>query len=146
VDLTEGTRVFDQVGLSEVTPQMLTNSIGNDPKTVSLDNLSRESDRGRLFRDVLSERLEEATRDTSGARHTIIVVTARNAFPNSDSLTLPAIRDCHCKVFYLRFAMLPNETDDIDNMLKAYRPRIYEPLSWTEFRRDFEKIYAELQK
>jgi hypothetical protein len=146
VDLTEGTRVFDRQDLTEITPEMLENSIGKDAKTVSLDNLAKEADRGRLFRDILMERLDEAARDTSGARHAIIVVSARSAIANSGSLTLPFTRDCHCQVFYLRFALIPNETDDIDNMLKAYRPRIYEPLSWTEFRDDFREIYEQLER
>jgi hypothetical protein len=147
VDLIARTRVFDWSDLSQVTRADLEKAIRKESdKTVTLDNLAGESDRGRFLRDVLMQRLEEAARDTTGARHAIIVVSARSAFPNSSNLAIPAMKNCRCEIFYVRFALVPNETDDIDNMLKALRPRVYEPLSWREFRGDFEEIYARLQR
>jgi len=47
-------------------------------------------------------------------------------------------------VFYVRFALVPNEPDHIDDMLKAYKPQVFDPLTWQEFRQDFGKIYAQL--
>jgi hypothetical protein len=147
VDLIARTRVFDWQNLSEVTREDLDKAIRKESeKTVTLDNLAGESDRGRFFRDVLMQRLEEAARDTSGARHAIIVVSARSEFPNSSNLGIPAMKNCRCQIFYVRFALVPNETDDIDNMLKPLRPRVYEPLNWTEFRNDFREIYEQLSR
>ena len=40
--------------------------------------------------------------------------------------------------------MIPNEGDDIDDLLKPYKPRVFSPLTWKEFRKDFAAMYAEL--
>jgi len=53
--------------------------------------------------------------------------------------------DCHCQVFYIRFALFPGERDDIDNILEEYKPQVFEPRTWRDFREDFGKIYAQLR-
>jgi hypothetical protein len=99
---------------------------------------------GWNVRDVLRERFEEAERDNSGANHVIIVVGARHVFPSGASVTpLSPARDCHCKVYYVRFALVPHEGDDVDRLLKPYKPKVFEPLNWSEFRASFGRIYQQ---
>ena len=156
LDVTEGTaqltgldlgarmRVFDRVDMKGITRETLDLALKRDATTVTLDNLAGASDRGRFLRDILQERLDEATKDNSGARHAVIVVSAANAFPNSSALALPAVRDCHCQIYYTRFALRVNERDDIDNILSAYKPRLFEPFDWRQFREQFGRIYEQL--
>ena len=84
----------------------------------------REANQGRFFRDVVKERLERGRKTTTQAPGTPLSSSApRTTFSNTSSLALSPARDCHCEVFYLRFSLVPNEGDDIDNMLKAYKPQ-----------------------
>jgi len=53
-------------------------------------------------------------------------------------------RNCHCRLIYVRFALEPNALDDIESLLKPYKPRVFEPLDWQEFRKNFAAIYEEL--
>ena len=145
VDLTNRTLEFDGRDLKDVTREMLEGAINKDTNTVSIDALAGKADRGRFFRDVLKARFEEAEKETTGAEHVIIVVAARSTFPKGSSvLPLKPERDCHCRVIYVRFALEPNESDDIAGLLKAYKPRVFEPLDWQEFRKDFAIIYEQL--
>jgi hypothetical protein len=145
MDLTDRTLEFDHRDLKDVTREMLEDAIHKDTSTVSIDALAGKADRGRFFRDVLRARFEEAENDTTGAEHVIVVVAARSNFPKGSSVpSLRAERDCHCRVLYVRFALEPNESDDIDRLLKPYKPRVFEPLDWQEFRRDFSVIYEQL--
>jgi hypothetical protein len=144
VDLEERRRVFNQIDLKDVTSEMLEHAMKKDTRTVTLDALAGRADQGTFFRDVLRERLTAAENDTSGARQVILVVAALSNFPNDSGLKLSPVRDCHCQVFHLRFTLGPNSSDDIDDMLKAYKPQVFEPLTWEEFREDFGKIYGQL--
>jgi len=145
MDLTNRTLEFDHRDLKDVTREMLEGAINKDTSTVSIDALAGKADRGRFFRDVLRARFEEAENETTGAEHVILVVAARSNFPKGSSvLPLKPERDCHCRVIYVRFALDPNESDDIDRLLKPYKPRVFEPLDWREFRRDFAVIYEQL--
>jgi len=145
MDLTNRTLEFDHRDLKDVTREMLEGAINKDTSTVSIDALAGKADRGRFFRDVLRARFEEAENETTGAEHVILVVAARSNFPKGSSvLPLKPERDCHCRVIYVRFALEPNESDDIDRLLKPYKPRVFEPLDWREFRRDFAVIYEQL--
>jgi hypothetical protein len=144
VDLVERKRVFDQIDLKDLTSEMLDRALKKDTRSISLDALAGMNDQGTFFRDVLKERLAAAEKDTSGAWHTILVVSAHTDFPNGSSLRIPQTRDCHCQVVYIRFSLGPNGSDDIDNMLKAYKPQVFEPLVWAEFREDFGRIYGQL--
>ena len=147
VDLSERTRPLDGIELKGVTRELLDSTIKKDTSTVSVATLANEGSRGRFFHDVLRARLQEAERDVSEARHVIIVVSASSTFPDTSSLAIPSTRDCHCQVYYMRFALvMPGEPDNIDDMLKAYKPQVFEPLTWREFREDFGKIYAQLLK
>jgi len=144
VDLQERRRAFDQIDLKDLTPEMVAQTLKKDTRSISLDALAGRLDQGNFFRDVLRERLTAAENDTSGARHAILVVGPHTKFPNDSGLKLSPTRDCHCQIFHLRFTLGPNAEDDIDDMLKAYKPQIFEPLTWEEFREDFGKIYGQL--
>jgi len=145
IDLTNRTLEFDRRDLKDVTHEMLEGAINKDTSTVSIDALAGKAERGRYFRAVLRARFEEAEKETTGAEHVIIVVAARSTFPRGSSvLPLKPERDCHCRVIYVRFALEPNESDDIERLLKAYKPRVFEPLDWQEFRRDFAIVYEQL--
>ena len=144
LDLARRTRVFDRVNMRGITPSTLDKAIRTETQTVTLDNLVADPRRGRFLREVLKERLEEAEKDTSGAEHAIVVVSASATFAGASGLAIPATRDCHCRVYYVRFGLVPHSPDDIDDMLKAYRPRVFEPLTWADFREDFGKIYDQL--
>jgi hypothetical protein len=147
LDLMDGTRVFDQVDLGKITSEQVHRELFKDRTTVSLDAMVGRAHSGALFRQALKDRLEEAENDTSGANHVVIVVNARSKFPDEATLKpLQSSQPCHCRVFYVRFALMPNETDDIPKLLKSYRPQIFEPLSWKEFREDFARIYERLRQ
>jgi hypothetical protein len=145
VDLTNRTLVFDRRDIREVTHEMLGDAINKDASTVSVEALAGKADRGRFFRDVLRTQFEEAEKEATGVEHVIIVVAARSTFPKGSSVPpLSPERDCHCHVIYVRFALQPNESDDIEGLLKAYKPRVFDPLDWQEFRKDFASIYEQL--
>jgi hypothetical protein len=145
IDLTNRTLEFDRKDLKDLTKEMLEDAINKDTSTVSIDALAGQGDRGRFFRDVLRARFEEAEKETTGAEHVIIVVAARSTFPKGSSvLPLKPERDCFCRVIYVRFALEPNESDDIDKLLRPYKPRVFEPLDWQEFRKNFATIYDQL--
>ena len=145
VNLEDQTRAFDEVDLKDVTPELLDGAFKKETGIVSLDALARSREQGTFFRDTLKERLLRAQNDNSGARHAIVVVSAASAFQNSSGLTIRRGGDCHCQVFYIRFALFPGERDDIDNILEEYKPQVFEPLTWRDFREDFGKIYAQLR-
>jgi hypothetical protein len=148
VDLTNRTYVFDRWDLKEVTPEILDEAVaelGEDSTTVTIEALAGKADRGRFFRDVLRARIEDGENDSNGADHVIIVVGIRSKFPKGSSVPpLTPERDCHCRVIYVRFALEPNALDDIESLLKPYKPRVFEPLDWQEFRKNFAAIYEEL--
>jgi hypothetical protein len=144
LDLPERTRVFDQVDMKGIAADTLRNAITKDQSTVTLESLTRPDTRGEFFRDVLKERFEEAEKDTSGARHAIIVVSASSKFPNNSNLALSPARNCPCEVFYISFALVQHDRDDIDHMLRAYKPQVFQPATWREFREDFGRIYERL--
>jgi hypothetical protein len=145
VDLSDRTIVIDRVDLKEVTREMLNNAINKDTNTVSVDALAGVADRGRFLRDLIRERLKEAEGESDGTEHVIILVAARSyLLKGSSAAPLLPGQDCHCRVFYVRFALQPNESDDIDSLLKAYKPRIFEALDWQEFRKNFARIYEQL--
>jgi hypothetical protein len=125
----------------------LRQALAKDRTGVSLTDLQRIASSGQYFRDLLAKRLREAELDSSGATHSIIIAGARTEFPDGSKLTpIPAARDCHCKVFYLRFALMPNEKDHIPKLLSAYSPRVYEPLDWSDFRNHIATIYEKLRQ
>jgi hypothetical protein len=94
---------------------------------------------------VLRARIEDGEKETDGAEHVIIVVAARSKFPKGSSVPpLTPERDCHCRLIRVRFALESNDSDDIDSLLKAYKPRVFEPLDWQEFRKNFATIYEQL--
>jgi len=148
VDLTNRSFVFDRRELRQVTEKMLDDAITGlveNSSTVSVDALAGKADRGRFFRDVLRARIEDGENESEGAEHVIIVVAPRSKFPKGSSVPpLSPERDCHCRVIYVRFALEPNDVDEIDSLLKAYKPRVFEPLDWEEFRKDFAAIYEQL--
>jgi hypothetical protein len=148
VDLTNRSFVFDRRDLKEVTREILDDAVTDIRKnsnTVSIDALAGKSDRGHFFRDVLRARIEAGEKESDGAEHVIIVVAVRSKFPKGSSIP-PLIpeRDCHCRVIYVRFALEPNDFDDVDSLLKAYKPRVFEPLDWQEYRKHFATIYEQL--
>jgi hypothetical protein len=147
-DLINRSLVFDRRDMKEFTREILDDAItaiSRNSNTVTVDALAGKADRGRFFRDVLRARFEEAENESDGTEHAIIVVAARSKFPKGSSVPpLKPERDCHCRVIYVRFALQPNEPDDIDGLLKAYKPRVFEPLDWQEFRRNFASIYEQL--
>jgi hypothetical protein len=145
VDLTNRSFVFDRRDLKDVTREILDDSvteIAKNSNTVSVDALSGKADRGRFFRDVLRARIEDGEQESDGAEHVSIVVAVRSKFPKGSSVPpLMPERDCHCRVIYVRFALEPNDFDDIDSLLKPYKPRMFEPLDFQEFRKNFATIY-----
>jgi hypothetical protein len=142
LDLWTRTRAFDRVNLKEVQLDALRTEIGKDRSVVSLKDLSDRSDRDDFLREALAKRLHEAEADTTSATHAIIVVGARRAF--RDVTPIPSKDSCHCRIFYVRFALSAYETDDMPRWLSAYKPRIFEPSGWPEFRDDFNTIYEQL--
>jgi len=143
VDLSDRTIVIDRVDLKEVTREMLNDAINKDTSTVSVNALSGVADRARFLRDLLRERLKEGESD--GTEHVIILVAARSdLLKGSGAPPLLQGQECHCRVFHVRFAIRPNESDDIDNLLKAYKPQIFEATDWQEFRKNFATIYEQL--
>ena len=145
VNLVDQTRAFDEVDLKDVTPELLDGAFKKETGIVSLDALTRSREQGAFFRDTLKARLLRAENDNSGARHAIVVVSAASAFQNSSGLAIRRGGNCHCQVFYIRFALFPGERDDIDNILEEYKPQVFEPRTWRDFREDFGKIYAQLR-
>jgi hypothetical protein len=147
VDLTDRKRAFDRRDMKEITPELLEQAIKKDTNTVSVVALAGKAESGLFFRDVLRERFEVAEKDTSGANHAIIVVGARSAFSNGSNLApLPQAPNCRCQVFYVRFTVARHGDDDVERLLKAYKPRIFAPLDWTEFREAFGKIYEQIHR
>jgi hypothetical protein len=145
VDLTNGTLVLDGKDLKGVTREMLNDAINRDTHSVSVGALVGQADQGRFFRDVVRARIEEAEKETEGAEHVIIIVGARLDLPKGASMApLSPSPDCNCRVIYIRFALRPNESDDMDSLLKAFKPRVFQPLDWQDFRRNFATIYAQL--
>jgi hypothetical protein len=156
LDLGDRSRVFDRVSLRDVQKDSLRSVIIKDRSVVSLQDLAARPDSGKFLRAALEERLREAENDSSGAIHAIIIAGARSVAPGSRELTpIPAADKCHCKVFYIRFSLVPTgsssrpawtEKDDMPRLLSAYKPRVFEPLSWAEFRDQFAEIYEELAR
>lgn len=147
VDLSNRSLPFDRVDLKSVSADQLGSAIAKDTQTVQFGDLVGQSQNGAFFRDVLKQRFEEAEKDNSGANHVIIVVGARQAFPSGTTLRpLSPARDCHCRVFYVRFAMVPLESDDVDRLLKPYKPKVFEPLNWADFRENFGAIYQQISR
>jgi hypothetical protein len=147
IDLADRRTVFDKANLKDVARDQLKNAIDVDRSSISLESLTGRVSNGQVVRDLLREPLQQAENDSSGADHVILVVGARRTFPGGVNLTpLQPKQNCHCRVFYVRFALVPNEADDVERLLKPYKPQVFEPLSWMEFRKDFAEIYAQLQK
>jgi hypothetical protein len=147
VDLMNRKRVFHRQDMKEITPELLDAALKIDTNTVPLTALADTGERGSFLRDVLKERFEEAEKDTSGAHHAIIVVGARSTFPNGSSLLpIPRSKNCRCQVFYSRFTVGRSEADDVDNLISAFKPPIFETLSWLEVRDAFGKIYEQLHR
>jgi hypothetical protein len=147
IDLSDRSRPFDGTNLKDVSVAALRQALAKERTGLTLDDLRGIGSSGQYLRSVLAERLHTAEADTSGATHAIIVAGARTEFPDSSKLTpIPAARDCHCKVFYVRFALIPNEKDDIPRLISAYAPRVFEPLNWSEFRVQFATIYENLRR
>jgi hypothetical protein len=145
VDLTNRTLVLDRRDMKDVTPDVIESAIDADVNTVSIDALKGFEDRASFFQDVLRAQFEAAAKETGGAEHIIIVVAARSAFPKGSSLKpISPSQDCHCRVIHVRFALQPNEPDDVDDLLKPYKPLLFEPLDWPQFRKDFGVIYQQL--
>jgi len=145
VDLTDRTLVFDRRDLKDVTREMLNEAINKDRHSVSVGALSGQADQGRFFREIVRARIEAAEKETEGAEHVIIIVGARSDLPKGATVVpLAPERDCRCRIIYVRFALQPNESDDMDSLLKAYKPRVYDPVDWQDFRKTFATIYAQL--
>jgi hypothetical protein len=154
LDLGDRSRAFDRVSLRDVQKDSLRSVLAKDRSVVSLQDLVSRPDSGKFLRDALEERLREAETDISGAIHAIIIAGARSVAPGSRELTpIPAADKCHCKVFYIRFSLAPTgsssrpawtEKDDMPRLLSAYKPRVFEPLTWAGFRDQFAAIYEEL--
>lgn len=145
LDLTERKRLFDRVDLNKITADKLEQALGIDTSTITLDALAGQADNGPFLREVLKEQFEEAERDASRAIHAFLILGARSTFRKGSELSplMPA-GNCRCRVFYIRFALVPNESDDVVKLIRAYDAKVFEPLSWTEFRDDFLKIHQEL--
>jgi hypothetical protein len=143
-DLINRRLVFDMQNMKELPLERIEAEIRKDTNTVSFDALAGAGERGRFLRDVLRAKLEAAENDAEGAQHVIIIVAPRTEIPGISSLQ-PLIpgRDCHCQVVYLRVAP-KSGADDIDDLLKWYRPQVFEPVTWLEFRKDFGTIYQQL--
>ena len=143
VDLSDRSLVFDRLDLNEVTREKLHGAIDKDWNTVSVDTVAGKSESGRFFRDILKAKFEEAEKESEGAEHVIIVVSARSKFPKGANVPpLSPERDCHCRVIYVRFALEVDESDDMKGLLKRYNPEIFSPQNWQEFRKDFATIYG----
>ena len=111
---------------------------------VSLDGEAGMASNGRFITDLLKESFDRAEQDTSGTEHHIILVGTRTAFTENSIEPLPAGR-CRCSVNYIRF-FLERGRDDIEKLLRNYKPQIYEPRSWPEFREQFGRMYEQLQQ
>jgi len=147
VDLANRTLVLDRRDMKDVTLDMIDSAINREVHTVSVDALKGSTDSGRFFQDVLRAQFEAAEKETGGAEHVFIVVAARSDFPKGSSLLPPSsVQACRCRVIYVRFALQPNETDDLDDVLKPYKPRVFEPLDFPQFRKDFGTIYQQLTR
>jgi hypothetical protein len=147
LDLSSRTRTFDRINLNDVQFESLRSAIMKDWSVVSLKDLADRSDSARFLRDALEERLREAEGDTTGATHAIIIAAARSAFRNSGAkTTIPAAGNCHCKIFYIRFGFTSSDADDMPRLLSAYKPQIFEPSNWAEFRDQFNTIYGQLTR
>jgi hypothetical protein len=145
VDLEDRSRKFDRIDLKDVQREALRSAIGKDRSAVSLKDLAGRPDSGKFLRDALAERLREAAADTSGAKHAIVIVGARAVVPGTRNLEpIPAVAKCHCKIFYVRFAVTRRERDDMTRLISAHSPRIFEPLTWAQFRDQFATIYQQL--
>jgi len=145
LDLGDRSRMFDRVSLKDVQREALRAAITKDRTSVSLKDLADHPDNGKFLRDALAERLQEAASDTSGATHVIILAGARAVVPTKGMLEpIPAAADCHCKIFYVRFALSGFDKDDMPRLISAYKPRTFEPLTWAEFRDQFSTIYQQL--
>ena len=145
VDLADRSRVFDRTDMKTLSADLLRNAILKDTDTVQLEDLAGKATNGRFFRELLRERFKEAENDSTGANHVIIVVGARRTFSKGfNHRPLAPAKACHCQVYYVRFPLVRGEQDDVDDLLKPYRPRVFEPRSWSAFRGDFGRIYAEL--
>jgi hypothetical protein len=142
IDLMERKRAFDGQDVHDVTPELLRAAIRKDLRTISLSSMAGAAGNGRFIRDVLKEAFDQAEKDTSG-EHAILVIGARTAFRDDSLEPLPASA-CRCSVHYIRFFQ-ERGRDDVEKLLRNYKPRIYVPLSWEQFREQFGKIYVELQ-
>ena len=145
LDLEGRSRPFDRILLKDVQSEALRTAISKDRSTVSLKDIVGRPDNGKFLRDALAERLQEASADTSGATHAIIIAGGRAKVPGSQGLEpIPAPRDCHCKVFYVRFPVTRHDKDDMPHLISEYKPRTFQPLTWLEYREQFATIYAQL--
>jgi len=144
VDLINRRIVFDRKNMKELQLEKLKTEIKKDANTVSLDALVGAGERGRFFRDALRAQFEAAENDIEGAQHVIVIVAPRTEMPGVSNLQpLTPERNCHCRVIYFRVAA-KGRADDIDDLLKAYQPQVFEPMDWPEFRKDFGTIYQQL--
>ena len=144
IDLMERKRVFDREDVQHVTPELLSAAVRKDTTTTSLDALAGMASNGRFITDLLKESFDRAEQDAPGTEHHIILVGTRTAFTESSIEPLPAGR-CRCSVHYIRF-FLDQGRDDIEKLLRNYKPQIYEPRSWPEFREQFGRLYEQLQQ
>jgi hypothetical protein len=144
IDLMERKRVFDREDVQQVTPELLSAAIRKDTSTTSLGALAGMASNGRFITDLLKESFDRAEQDAPGTEHHIIVVGTRTAFTENSIEPLPAGR-CRCSVHYIRF-FLDQGRDDIEKLLRNYKPQIYEPRSWPEFREQFGRLYEQLQQ
>jgi hypothetical protein len=144
IDLMERKRVFDREDVQHVTPEVLSAAIRKDTSTTSLGALAGMASNGRFFTDLLKESFDRAEQDAPGTEHHIILVGTRTAFTENSIEPLPAGR-CRCSVHYIRF-FLDQGRDDIEKLLRNYKPQIYEPRSWPEFREQFGRLYEQLQQ
>jgi hypothetical protein len=144
VDLTNRRLVFDRQDMNELPLETIAAEIKKDANTVSIDALAGARESGRFFRDVLRAQFEAAENDAEGSQHIIVIVASRTAISGvSNVQPLTTVRDCHCRVIYLRFAVRGG-ADDIGDLLKSYKPQVFEPTDWPQFRKDFGTIYQQL--
>jgi hypothetical protein len=143
IDLLERKRVFDNQNADTLTPESLDTAVRKDLTTTSLSSMAGATNTGRFVTDLFKEAFDRAEKDTTGAEHVFIIIGARTDLGKDSIASLPA-SSCRCRVHYIRF-FVDQGRDDIERLLKNYKPLLYEPKNWPDFRDQFGKIYGQSQ-
>jgi hypothetical protein len=142
LDLVNRRYSIGPMEMNSVNVAQVNEILNADVHEVTLDALVGDRAKREFIKQALQTQLPAAGSDSP--RRALLLVSARSDLdgPPETPLSVPA--DCGCRVFHLRFALLPNEADDVLPLLRNFGPRVFEPLSWTEFRDDFRKLLQDL--